>query len=53
VSPLVKDQELRPYDNKLWVTPIYWEGANDVRNKDDKDTGGKAYVELNGFCPRF
>ncbi len=50
VQPLVKDQELGPTtdEQQPWVTPIYWEGASAVTG----DTEGKAYVELNGFCPR-
>lgn len=50
IEPLVKDQELGPTadEQQPWVTPIYWEGASTVTG----DTEGKAYVELNGFCPR-
>ena len=49
IQPLIKDQELGPTtdEQQPWVTPIYWEGANTVTGDQD----GRAYVELNGFCP--
>lgn len=45
VQPLVKDQELH-CQHTFWVGPVYWEGACSVSGA----TGGKAYVELNGYC---
>jgi len=45
VQPLVKDQELRG-QHSFWVGPVYWEGACGVSGA----VGGKAYVELNGYC---
>lgn len=49
IQPMIKDQELGPTadEQQPWVTPIYWEGANTVTGDQD----GRAYVELNGFCP--
>jgi len=46
VQPLVKDQELHAKD-VVWVGPVYWEGACSVQGS----VAGKAYVELNGYCP--
>jgi predicted secreted hydrolase len=49
IQPMIKDQELGPSgEGEPWVTPIYWEGANAVTGAKN----GKAYVELNGYCPR-
>jgi len=49
VTPKVANQELRVLDS-----PTYWEGASYVQ---DAATGseslGQAYVELNGYCPKF
>jgi len=45
IQPLVKNQELRGR-HKFWIGPVYWEGACSVSG----DVGGKAYVELNGYC---
>lgn len=45
VEPLVKDQELRA-QHDFWIGPVYWEGACGVSGA----VGGKAYVELNGYC---
>lgn len=41
ITPLVADQELAD------ATPTYWEGAAEVGG----DRTGRAYVELNGYCP--
>ncbi|QPK64651.1 carotenoid 1,2-hydratase [Methylomonas sp. LL1] len=46
VQPLLKDQELRA-KHHIWVGPVYWEGACGVGGS----VSGKAYVELNGYCP--
>ncbi|MGZ4958119.1 MAG: lipocalin family protein [Methylomonas sp.] len=45
IQPVLKDQELQSQHN-LWIGPVYWEGACNV----DGAVGGKAYVELNGYC---
>jgi predicted secreted hydrolase len=54
LKPYVEDQELGPREGEQqpWVTPIYWEGANSATGLDGAPMG-RAYVELNGFCPRF
>jgi len=44
VVPLVENQELAVRDS-----PIYWEGACSVTGEQGQ---GKAYVELNGYCPK-
>lgn len=49
IEPQVKNQELHA-KHHFWASPVYWEGANSV--SDGAGQGiGKAYVELNGFCP--
>ncbi|MCB1887583.1 MAG: carotenoid biosynthesis protein [Rhodocyclaceae bacterium] len=45
VQPMVRDQELRA-KHGFWAGPEYWEGASSVSGA----VGGRAYVELNGFC---
>lgn len=45
VQPMVQDQELRA-QHGFWPGPEYWEGAASVSGV----SGGRAYVELNGFC---
>ena len=44
IQPFVADQEV------YTSTPIYWEGASSITGAGGK-TLGRAYVELNGYCP--
>ena len=41
VTPAMEDQEMSDGDQ------VYWEGASTVSG----DATGRAYVELNGYCP--
>lgn len=47
VKPAIADQELRG-QHLFWVGPEYWEGACQVYDENEQQTGD-AYVELNGF----
>ena len=51
VTPSVLDQELQVADS-----PTYWEGKCDVvvtSGPKAERRQGQAYVELNGYCPKF
>jgi len=52
VTPSVLDQELKVADS-----PTYWEGKCDVVSSSPgsgaEQRQGQAYVELNGYCPKF
>ncbi len=55
VIPDVLDQELyRTADMKkiIGLSPTYWEGKSTVFTAAGQEQAGKAYVELNGFCPK-
>ncbi len=54
VMPDVLDQELYKTEDMreiIALSPTYWEGKSSVYTSNNS-LGGKAYVELNGFCPK-